>query len=159
VHWAPERFRAVLAELQDKSGLSDAEIGDLAGKSRSQVNRWSRAENQPSFDGLNNLARALRAKGYSPELVALGEELLQAAGYTTPAEELAQRPRFTVIVNEDDPEPDQPPGGFRNKTEKMIWLMDDYPWQVRLEQILVARQYEDARESQIAAESAANDHE
>lgn len=49
---------------------------------------------------------------------------------------------LTVHVNPGDPEPDAPPGGFRNQAERIIWALTDYPWQLRRAQIQAARDLE-----------------
>ncbi|WP_433465743.1 helix-turn-helix domain-containing protein [Spirillospora sp. CA-128828] len=146
--WLPHQFRAVLKQLREQAGLSDADLARLAGKSRSQVNRWSRAENQPNYDGLRSLVENLTEEGYPTEIVDLASDLLRAAGYGTdtaeppPAPDAEGAVRLTVIVNPEEPEPDYPPGGLRSQAERIIWAMVDEPWQVRLAQILAGREAE-----------------
>jgi transcriptional regulator with XRE-family HTH domain len=158
--WLPHQFREALGRLRDRSGLSDADLARLAGKSRSQVNRWSRAENQPGFDGLRTLATNLAREGYPAEIVNLAGDLIRAAGYSTesagapPVPDAEGAVRLTVIVNPEDPEPDFPPGGLRSQAERIIWAMTDEPWQVRLAQILTGREVE-ASMSETAREAKA----
>lgn len=51
---------------------------------------------------------------------------------------------LTVHVNPSEPELREPPGGFRNTAERVIWALTEYPWQLRLAQIQAARDLEDA---------------
>ena len=48
------------------------------------------------------------------------------------------RLELTVIVNPDDPEPAEPPGGLRDQVERIIWAIDE-PWHVRWAQIQARR--------------------
>src|SRR5215471_3740289 len=57
-------------------GLGQGEIAELAGVNRSQVNRWARGENRPTYDRALQLAR--RAGRRMPELAA---RFMAAAGY------------------------------------------------------------------------------
>jgi hypothetical protein len=80
--WDRETFRRVLEDIQDRTHLTEAELAALAGRSRSQVNRWTRAENQPAYDPLRRLVDGLQR--FAPEVRKLGIELLEAAGYAPP---------------------------------------------------------------------------
>lgn len=80
--WDRETFRKVLDQIQDRTQLTEAELAALAGRSRSQVNRWTRAENQPTYEPLRRLVDGLQR--YGPEIRKLGTELLEAAGYAPP---------------------------------------------------------------------------
>jgi hypothetical protein len=55
-----------------------------------------------------------------------------------------ERVQLTMIVNTEEPEPDYPPGGLRNQSERIIWAMSDVPWQVRSAQIQAAREVQAA---------------
>lgn len=80
--WDRETFRRVLEDIQDRTHLTEAELAALAGRSRSQVNRWTRAENQPAYDPLRRLVDGLEKFG--PGVRKLGIQLLEAAGYAPP---------------------------------------------------------------------------
>ena len=60
---------------------------------------------------------------------------------------------LTVHVNPGDPEPSEPPGGFRNQAERIIWALTDYPWQLRLAQIQAARDLESLPEESSSGEA------
>ncbi|GAA4100729.1 helix-turn-helix domain-containing protein [Nonomuraea soli] len=77
--WDREKFGEILKKIGERAQLSPAEIAELAGRSRSQVNRWTRSENQPGYDALRRFADNL-ARDF-PDLAPLGAELLEAAGY------------------------------------------------------------------------------
>lgn len=79
--WNRERFKDVLEEIQKRTNLSQAELAQLAGRNRTQINRWLRAENQPSYGALQNLASATSAR--YPEIASLARDLMEAAGYST----------------------------------------------------------------------------
>jgi transcriptional regulator with XRE-family HTH domain len=80
--WDRETFRKVLEDIQDRTHLTEADLATLAGRSRSQVNRWTRAENQPAHAPLIRLVGGLEKFG--PAVRKLGIELLAAAGYAPP---------------------------------------------------------------------------
>lgn len=79
--WNRERFKDVLDEIQKRTNLSQAELAQLAGRNRTQINRWLRAENQPSYGALQKLASATSAR--YPEVASLARELMESAGYGT----------------------------------------------------------------------------
>jgi transcriptional regulator with XRE-family HTH domain len=80
--WDRETFRQVLGQIQDRTQLTEAGLATLAGRSRSQVNRWTRAENQPAYEPLRQLVDGLEKFG--PQVRELGIQLLKAAGYAPP---------------------------------------------------------------------------
>ena len=59
---------------------------------------------------------------------------------------------LTVHVT-DEPEPDAPPGGFRNTAERVIWALTEYPWQLRMAQINAARALESPPEESSSGEA------
>src|SRR5690242_1412363 len=80
--WDPERFRTLLKQILNRTELNQQQLGELAGRSRSQANRWLRAVNQPEFEPLARLVDGLGQFG--PQIQNLGFELLEAAGYSQP---------------------------------------------------------------------------
>jgi transcriptional regulator with XRE-family HTH domain len=80
--WDRETFRTVLAAIRDRTHLTELELANLAGRSRSQVNRWTRAENQPDYEPVRRLVDGLEQ--YGPQVRQLGVQLLEAAGYSPP---------------------------------------------------------------------------
>lgn len=80
--WDRETFRTVLATIRDRTNLTEAGLAELAGRSRSQVNRWTRAENQPDYEPVRRLVDGLER--YGTEARKLGVQLLEAAGYAPP---------------------------------------------------------------------------
>lgn len=91
--WQPDRFRETLKQISDRTGLGDKDLATLTGRSRSQVNRWRRAEHQPDFPSLQRLADGLRQ--YGPEIQQLGADLLDAAGYEPVIQVTAPEPGTT----------------------------------------------------------------
>lgn len=89
--WDSVRFREVLEQIKNRTDLSQEQLARLAGRHRTQFNRWTRAENQPRYDAVSRLASAIIAD--HPEAADLAEQLLTAAGYggssppTAPASE------------------------------------------------------------------------
>jgi len=77
--WDRDAFQRALAQISERAHLSQAEFAALAGRSRSQFNRWTRAENRPTYDAVAGLAAAITRR--YPELADLARELLEAAGY------------------------------------------------------------------------------
>lgn len=77
--WDRDAFQRALREISARAHLSQAEFAALAGRSRSQFNRWTRAENRPTYDAVAGLATAITSR--YPELADLAQELLEAAGY------------------------------------------------------------------------------
>lgn len=129
-----------------RGGLTQTAIAELAAVSRSQVNRWTRAEHQPSYEPVRRLADKLGERG--PEMRALGRNLLETAGYASPEPEPpAQHPVDAGVVRSygidpDGPQPDEPPGGFRNGDERVIWALVGLHWSSRLAAILTIRENE-----------------
>jgi transcriptional regulator with XRE-family HTH domain len=77
--WDPDLFRTVLQEVMKRADLTQAEIGALAGRDRTQVNRWTRATNKPAYEAMRRLTGNIA--GRSPELAELAQQLMSAAGY------------------------------------------------------------------------------
>jgi transcriptional regulator with XRE-family HTH domain len=77
--WDRDRFGAVLEEIRTQAGLNLAQLGELAGRSKSQVSRWTRAENQPTFAAIQELSTAIAAR--YPQVADLARDLMDAAGY------------------------------------------------------------------------------
>lgn len=77
--WDRQRFKDVLEEIQRRTNLSQTELAKLAGRNRTQINRWVRAENQPAYTALQQLATATAAR--YPDVADLARELMAAAGY------------------------------------------------------------------------------
>lgn len=105
--WDRDRFRDLLEEIQGRASLSDPQLAALAGRSRSQVNRWTRAEHQPTYEPLRKLVDGLERHG--PEIQALGFQLLEAAGYAPPD---------SGQVDDSSPPGDRPP----NLTESLAMV-------------------------------------
>lgn len=106
-HWSPGLFATALAKIRDAMGLNTAELGRLAGVSRSQASRWGRGAHQPAYARVRQLAAAVY--GDFPELA---QELMTAAGY----------PRLT---DEDMAEADDDPPAPRDDWERQV-LENDY---------------------------------
>lgn len=150
--WDPEAFRDLLDEILRRTGMTDAELGELAGRSRSQANRWKRAENQPAYDPLRRLADRLVERDAA--LVDLARQLLASAGYEPPSTftESAddRRSPFEVIDGggRSDPEEDDDEAMiadfkaeiFRDTAERVIWALVDLPVEARLAAIRGKRQ-------------------
>jgi transcriptional regulator with XRE-family HTH domain len=77
--WDSARFREVLRLIKDRTGLSQEQLANLAGRHRTQFNRWTRAENKPGYDAVARLASEIIAS--HPEAADLAKELLTSAGY------------------------------------------------------------------------------
>lgn len=77
--WNKERFREILRQISNETGLDQAELATLAERSPSTFSRWTRAEVQPTVQAVSKFALAVRL-GY-PQLGDLAEELTAAAGY------------------------------------------------------------------------------
>lgn len=77
--WDPEGFAATLEAIKKRAGLTEAQLAVYAGISRSQMNRWSRSENQPAFGSLSPLVNNLVAQ--HPTTAGLAAKLVAAAGY------------------------------------------------------------------------------
>jgi transcriptional regulator with XRE-family HTH domain len=77
--WDRERFGELLKEIGDRAHLDQGGLAELAGRSRSQINRWTRSENQPAYDAVARLATAIT--GRYPHLSDLAREFMIAAGY------------------------------------------------------------------------------
>jgi transcriptional regulator with XRE-family HTH domain len=60
----------------EDAGFGQGDIAELAGVNRSQVNRWARGENRPTYDKALQLAR--RTGGRLPRVAA---RFMAAAGY------------------------------------------------------------------------------
>ena len=72
----------LLAEIQQRTGLSYQGLADAAGVNRSQVWRWVKAGSTPGYEPLRQLAAHLLAE--RPEVADMATALLPAAGYETP---------------------------------------------------------------------------
>lgn len=77
--WDRDAFQRALLEIGSRAHLSQAQFAELAGRSRSQFNRWTRAENQPTYEAVTRLANAITTQ--YPHLADLARQLVTAAGY------------------------------------------------------------------------------
>jgi transcriptional regulator with XRE-family HTH domain len=82
----------LIREARLRAGLTQVELGDLAGKDRAQIARWERHAVQPSFETLRHL---LRACGYdlSSDLLVyqpVPEPRLEELARLTPQERLTR---------------------------------------------------------------------
>lgn len=134
--WNPERFRLLIKEIQERTGLGDSALGPMAGLSRSQFNRWSRAENQPSHKPLRTLYDSLIA--HDPELRVPARDLLIAAGYDPPS------PGLALVEVPTDVSLTEPPADVEadlralgvewadlSIPERKLWLITELPARVR----------------------------
>lgn len=94
--WKPDALRSALAAIQDE-GFTQADLAELADVNRSQVNRWTRGENRPTYDKALLLARRIARKNQR-----LADEFMTAAGYGPPGAE--PEPWPLGIQPEDDHE-------------------------------------------------------
>ena len=103
--WNRELFAQTIAAIQKETGLSQADLGMLAGRARTQINRWTRAENQPAYDAVSRLAAAITAR--FPDLRDIAEQLMSAAGYggEVPAPEPTTVPEPVVVEIPEDASP------------------------------------------------------
>ncbi len=78
-NWDRERFGELLKEIGDRAHLDQGGLAELAGRSRSQINRWTRSENQPAYDAVARLASAITDQ--YPHLADHARKFMIAAGY------------------------------------------------------------------------------
>src|SRR6185312_7060734 len=75
-------FARLLTAIQERTGMSDQAIGDVAGVNRSQVWRWTHSGSAPGYEPVRRLAAWLAAE--RPEVADMAVQLLPAAGYAAP---------------------------------------------------------------------------
>ncbi|MBG0828491.1 helix-turn-helix transcriptional regulator [Planomonospora sp. ID67723] len=106
--WDRDAFRSALEEICKHAHLSQADLAQLAGRSRSQINRWTRSENQPAYEALAQLATNLAAR--FPHLADLTRRLVSAAGYDP-----------MPFIDATDATPVDRPGGAGSETIDDLW--------------------------------------
>jgi len=74
--WDPAAFTAAIAKIREAMDLTAADLGRLAGISRSQASRWTRAAHQPAYPNVRQLGIAVYR-----EHPGLAREMMTAAGY------------------------------------------------------------------------------
>lgn len=89
--WSPGPLRDALAAMQEE-GYTQGDIARLSGVNRSQVNRWARGENRPTYDRALQLARHIGRRH-----PAVAAQFMTASGYTWAGD------------TEPEPEPAIPP--------------------------------------------------
>ncbi|MGC5009791.1 helix-turn-helix domain-containing protein [Streptosporangium sp. DT93] len=77
--WNPELFRGLLHRVMVQADLGQSDLVKLSGTSQATISRWIRAENQPQYKALQQLANGLVVR-YT-HLGDLPTRLLSAAGY------------------------------------------------------------------------------
>ncbi len=96
--WSPPALRAALAAIQD-AGYDQGEIAGLAAVNRSQVNRWARGENRPTYDKALRLARRMARRRAD-----LAARLMTAAGYSWDGQPEPETERADVLADRFGPE-------------------------------------------------------
>lgn len=154
--WPPEG--RLIEDARERLSLSQNEAARRAGMSGS---RWRQivyrdASSMTSRRGVAALARMAQVVQVHPDRFAqlgrddIAAQLRQAEGIPeedATDDQAGQRVRLEVIINDETPEPDMPPGGFRNQSERVIWALTDHPWQARWAAIKAAREVMEARQS------------
>lgn len=77
--WDREALQSTLKEIMERAELSQAAIGQIAGRDRTMANRWVTGRSRPTFEAASALAASLSAQ--HPDLA---KRLLDAAGYRAP---------------------------------------------------------------------------
>lgn len=143
--WDRERFRAILEEMCNLAHLTQADLAVLAGRSRSQINRWSRAENQPTFAAVQRLASAVATK--HPEIAELTSELMEVAGYK---ERTAERERtHTAVAKAAPPEPPSPETSISSAEQAGFDSIDLIREAIRVEVMESERRQREEREREL----------
>jgi transcriptional regulator with XRE-family HTH domain len=113
----------LLAEIQQRTGLSYQGLADVAGVNRSQVWRWVNAGSTPGYEPLRQLTAHILAA--HPDVADLASALLPAAGYETPpvgtepAAELPPEPPGDTAVDEVSSAVIR---AATPRTERLIWV-------------------------------------
>lgn len=119
-------------------------LAQKAGISQANMSRLVNGAGEPSIDTLRKIGEVFG--------VSLGEMMIHA-GLAKPGE--IETPRgdlddFLPGLEEalrhlkDQPEPAEPPGGFRDASERDIWGLWRIPWHKRYAAILASRAIDDA---------------
>jgi transcriptional regulator with XRE-family HTH domain len=90
--WDRDLLRTTLQEIMNQADLTQAAVGELAGRDRTMANRWLSGRHQPTYEAASRFTAALRAR--RPDLGDLLDRFMRAAGYEThtqPASQPAQR--------------------------------------------------------------------
>lgn len=141
-----------LRRIQIDRGWTNVQLAEKAGVSRGTIANWRTQPRPPLPTTVKDVAERLGIP-YREALELAGIDVAEDAAVTRVRQRLADIDvthadvRLTVIVNPDDPEPDEPPGGFQNQAERVIWALTEYPWQLRWAQIKAARDLEAAEDS------------
>lgn len=77
--WDRDLLRDALREIMDRAGLTQAEVGRLAGRDRTMANRWLKGQHQPNYEAAARFAAAITEQ--RPDLSRLVQDFLTAAGY------------------------------------------------------------------------------
>ncbi|MGI5418699.1 helix-turn-helix transcriptional regulator [Actinomadura luteofluorescens] len=147
-----------LRRIQLDKGWTNKQLADRAGISRGTIENWKTQPRSPLPSTVKDVAARLGIPYFEALALAglalVDDEPINPANRFRPPSEHDDRTgettagaggkavRLTVHVNPEDPEPEFPPGGLRNQSERIIWAMVDEPWQVRLAQILTGREVE-----------------
>ena len=80
--WDSDLLRATLKDIMDRANLTQAAVGELAGRDRTMANRWLKGLHQPNFEAASRFTAAVRAR--RPDLGDLVDTFMRAAGYGGP---------------------------------------------------------------------------
>lgn len=127
------RFPDVMKQLQDQSDLSKGNVSDLVESLRDEIdelssepgwqNHWRGEGYTPDYSGVRHRLEALLDQGYADEVVALGEDLMEAG--------IRQ-----VEMSDDEGETEEEiascmdvvfralPKSSRSAAEQMLWAVD-----------------------------------
>jgi transcriptional regulator with XRE-family HTH domain len=83
--WDREELRETLQAIMERADLSQAAVGQLAGRNRTMANRWLGGQSRPTYEAATAFATAI-GETY-PDLTHLADRFLRAAGYRTPSED------------------------------------------------------------------------
>lgn len=77
--WDPARFRDLLDQVIERTGLTQRAIGERGGFDASRISRWRSGQNRPDYDSIVQLVTGL-IRDY-PEVADSASGLFEAAGY------------------------------------------------------------------------------
>ena len=139
-----------LRRIQLENGWTSKQLADRAGIARGTIDNWKTQPRSPLPSTVKDVAARLGIP-YREALELAGIDVAETAQAERIRGRLAELDealasegtvQLTVHVNPGEPEPSEPPGGFRSQAERIIWALTDYPWQLRLAQIQAARDLE-----------------
>lgn len=77
--WDRDLLQKTLQKIMKHASLSQAAVGELAGRDRTMANRWLSGRHQPAYDAASRFANAITS--HHPEIADLAEQFMAAAGY------------------------------------------------------------------------------